>query len=190
MLKRALRSAQMPKVHEVSMQTPVYIFPLADSIAAATPPAEIRAEISRGFCTACAALYRSIHICSIYIILGALSASIALALPYLISRFIDLLVEPGAEPPFALFIQLMAFLSLSDLAIGYLSNEIYYKVQLRVSQNMAEDLILHLQDFDLNSEILTNSSELNYQVNNDSNMISSRIRSRSISIPSDFCAGI
>ena len=51
----AFLSAHIPSEDDVSTHTPVYILPLADSIAAATPPAEILSEMLLGFCTAFAA---------------------------------------------------------------------------------------------------------------------------------------
>ena len=66
MLNIALRSAQIPRVQAASTHTPVYIFPEAESTAAATPPASTQSEMARSFCTALAALYISFHILSIY----------------------------------------------------------------------------------------------------------------------------
>lgn len=60
MLKTALRSAHTPNQQAVSTQTPAYILPDADSTAA-TPPASMILEISRGFNTCLAALYNSFH---------------------------------------------------------------------------------------------------------------------------------
>ncbi len=65
-LKIAFRSAQIPSEQEVSTHTPMYIFPDADSTAAATPPADILSEISRALRTASAALNKSVHICFIH----------------------------------------------------------------------------------------------------------------------------
>jgi hypothetical protein len=63
--KIAFRSAQIPKVEQVSTQTPVYIFPEVDKIAAATSPHVTYSEILRAFSAALAASYISVHTASI-----------------------------------------------------------------------------------------------------------------------------
>ena len=64
-LKIAFLSAQIPNVEQVSIQTPVYIFPDFDSTAAETSPQVTYSDILRSFNTAFAAPYISVHIFSI-----------------------------------------------------------------------------------------------------------------------------
>ena len=86
MLNIALRSAQIPNVHDVSTQTPTYILPDTDSTAAETPPAPIISETSRGFYTCFAASYNSFHLS--FIDLSSFTTSNLLHLFYFILNVI------------------------------------------------------------------------------------------------------
>ncbi|MDO5734471.1 MAG: ABC transporter ATP-binding protein [Eubacteriales bacterium] len=108
----------------------------------------------------------------IYAVSSVLIAGISLAIPYIISQFIDALVASSSSINMSSCIYLIAGLSLMGLLIGFIVNEIYYRVQLAAGQNMAESMLSHVQSLAITSEILKNPSELNYQINNDSNLIS------------------
>ena len=64
-MKIALRSAQIPSVEQVSIQTPVYMVPDRVRTAAATPPASTYSDIFRSCWTIFAAWYISSHVSSI-----------------------------------------------------------------------------------------------------------------------------
>lgn len=114
----------------------------------------------------------------VLILLGGITSILSLIKPYILSKFIDMLINSSISVNIYKFIFILFIIFILQIAVSYFNNLIMINIQMKSSFNIAFDVLEHLKKVPLsfinnmdmtyiNQRVLTDSNELvSFVVNN------------------------
>ncbi|WP_300411102.1 ABC transporter ATP-binding protein [Lagierella sp.] len=107
----------------------------------------------------------------IYFALGLVTTVLNLTSPYIISNYMDILIESKSLFKVKQYGILFALINILLLLFSYLEQRVYLKMQLQASFLLNRDLLNHYQNISLTCSEKFDKSYITQQFNNDSNLL-------------------
>ena len=108
---------------------------------------------------------------ALYICVCVLVSVAALVLPYITGNFIDNLVYAKGREFIYRYIIMIVALGVLEIALGFISDRLYNKLQISMAYRMNADAIAHVQRLSPIYIASKDTASLNERINNDSNLL-------------------
>lgn len=117
--------------------------------------------------------YMYIHKASIiaYILLCIAVSLFSLATPYISGNFIDYLIGGDGARFLIRYCILYIIISIGSITLGYISNQLYIKLQTRLGFELNRDILIHIQQLPISYIKDQDTAYLSQRINNDSNTV-------------------
>lgn len=114
-----------------------------------------------------------IHKASIiaYILLCIAVSLFSLATPYISGNFIDYLIRGDGARFLIRYCILYIIISIGSMTLGYISNQLYIKLQTRLGFELNRDILIHIQQLPISYIKDQDTAYLSQRINNDSNTV-------------------
>lgn len=121
------------------------------------------------FCKSYLLLYK-LHL-FIFIVISIIVSLSGLVSPFIIGDFIDQLMTAESMNFIFRYFTLFAGINLTTLILGYISGQLYVRLQMRLGYSLNRNIIKQLQQAPLDITNKYDTSYLNQRINNDANAL-------------------